>query len=136
MKTQVNAGGGYIPKGAKNVEVAKDFMKFFMQPKVMNENLKAGLGRWVPAIPQLVKDDPFWLEHRHAVPEALCHRGRAQSRPCRSIEGFTPAWGQANAEQLWGQAHADVIKNGMKAADAVDKAFKRADQIFAKFTFG
>ena len=29
-------------------------------------------------------------------------------------EGFTPAWGQANAEQLWGQAHADVIKNGMK----------------------
>ena len=64
MKTQVNAGGGFIPKGAKNVEVAKDFMKYFMQPKVMNENLKAGLGRWVPAIPQLVKDDPFWLEHR------------------------------------------------------------------------
>ena len=61
MKTQVNAGGGYIPKGAKNVEVAKDFMKYFMQPKVMNENLKAGLGRWAPAIPQIVKDDPFWL---------------------------------------------------------------------------
>ena len=43
-------------------------------------------------------------------------------------EGFTPAWGQANAEQLWGQAHADVIKNGMKVADAVDKAFKRAER--------
>ena len=41
MKTQVNAGGGFIPKGAKNVEVAKDFMKYFMQPEVMNENLKA-----------------------------------------------------------------------------------------------
>ena len=26
MKTMLNAGGGYIPKGAKNVEVAKDFM--------------------------------------------------------------------------------------------------------------
>src|SRR5208283_1287351 len=62
MKAQVNAGGGYIPKGAKNVEVAKDFMKYFMQPKVMNENLKGGLGRWVPAIPQIVKDDPFWLK--------------------------------------------------------------------------
>ena len=47
-------------------------------------------------------------------------------------EGFTPAWGQVNAEQLWGQAHADVIKNGMKPADAVDKAFKRCEQIFAK----
>ena len=62
MAAQVGAGGGFIPKGAKNVEVAKDFMKYFMQPKVMNENLKAGLGRWVPAIPQLVKDDPLWLD--------------------------------------------------------------------------
>ena len=35
-------------------------MKYFMQPKVMNENFKAGLGHWFPAIPQLVKDDPFW----------------------------------------------------------------------------
>ncbi len=57
----LNAGGGMIPKGAKNAEVAKDFMKYFMQPKVMNENLKAGLGRWAPAIPQIVKDDPWWL---------------------------------------------------------------------------
>jgi multiple sugar transport system substrate-binding protein len=47
-------------------------------------------------------------------------------------EGFNPAWGQSNAEQLWGQAHADVIKNNMKAADAVDKAFKRCNEIFAK----
>ncbi len=47
-------------------------------------------------------------------------------------EGYSPAWGQANAEQLWGQAHADVIKNGMKVSDAVDKAFKRCNEIFAK----
>ncbi len=58
MKRQVGAGGGYIPKGAKNVEVAKDFMKYFMQPKVMNENLKGGLGRWVPPMPQIVKRRP------------------------------------------------------------------------------
>ena len=31
-------------------------------------------------------------------------------------------------------AHADVIKNGMKPADAVDKAFKRCAEIFAKVT--
>ena len=62
MPAQVGAGGGFIPKGAKNVEVAKDFMKYFMQPEVMNENLKNGLGRWVPAMPELVKNDPFWLD--------------------------------------------------------------------------
>src|SRR3984957_10088394 len=59
MKTQINAGGGFIPKGAKNVEVAKDFMKYFMQPKVMNENLKGGLGGWGRGVPHLGKDDRF-----------------------------------------------------------------------------
>jgi hypothetical protein len=34
------------------------------------------------------------------------------------------------------QTVADVVKNGMSAKDAVDKAFKRAEAIFTKFTFG
>jgi multiple sugar transport system substrate-binding protein len=133
MKTQVNAGGGYIPKGAKNVEVAKDFMKYWMQPTVMNDNLKAGLGRWVPAIPQAVKDDPWWLNS--GLPCVTPYVHEAVLNPTVPVyEGFTPAWGQANAEQLWGQAHADVIKGGMKPADAIDKAFKRCNEIFAKVT--
>ena len=131
MKTQVNAGGGFIPKGAKNSEVSKDFMKYFMQPKVMNDNLKGGLGRWVPAIPQAVKDDSaFWL--KSDMPCLLPYVQEAVVNPTLPVfEGYSPAWGQANAEQLWGQAHADVIKSGMKVSDAVDKAFKRANQIFA-----
>ena len=52
-----------------------------------------------------------------------------------SYYGFNPAWGQVDAEQLWGQAYADVIKNGMKVQAAVDKAIKRAEEIFAKITF-
>jgi multiple sugar transport system substrate-binding protein len=131
MKTQINAGGGFIPKGAKGVEVAKDFMKYFMQPKVMNENLKGGLGRWVPAIPQAVKDDPWWLNS--GLPPVTPYVTEAVLNPTLPVfEGYTPAWGQANAEQLWGQCHADVIKNGMKVADAVDKAFKRCNEIFAR----
>ncbi len=135
MKTQVGTGGGFIPKGAKNVDVAKDFMKYFMQPKVMNENLKGGLGRWVPAMPQVVKDDEaFWL--KSDMPCLLPYVQEGVLNPTLPVyEGFTPAWGQANAEQLWGQAHADVIKNGMTPAQAIDKAFKRTEQIFAKMTF-
>jgi multiple sugar transport system substrate-binding protein len=131
MATQVGTGGGYIPKGAKNVEVAKDFMKYFMQPKVMNENLKGGLGRWVPAIPQVVKDDPWWLNS--GEPCLKPYVTETVLNPTLPVyEGFTPAWGQVSAEQLWGQAHADVLKNGMKVADAVDKAFKRANEIFSR----
>ena len=113
--TRSDAGGGFIPKGAKNVEVAKDFMKYFMQPKVLNENLKAGLGRWVPAMPEIVKDDPSWLDPKIRSVKPYVTRGVLE--PTMPVyEGSIPAWGQVAAEQLWGQAHADVIKNGMTPA--------------------
>lgn len=136
MSAQVGAGGGFIPKGAANVEVAKDFMKFFMQPQVMNENLKGGLGRWVPVIPAVAREDPWWTD-----PKADPHRSQYVTEAVLnptvpSYNGFNPAWGQVNAEQLWGIAHADVIKNNMTPSAAVDKAFKRAEAIFSKFTFG
>jgi multiple sugar transport system substrate-binding protein len=131
MVTQLGTGGGFIPKGAKGVEVAKDFMKYFMQPKIMNENLKGGLGRWLPAIPSLVHSDPFWLTSDMPCLKPYVTEG--EINPTMPIfDGFSPAVGQANAEQLWGVAHADVIKNGMKVSEAVDKAFKRFDAIFAK----
>jgi multiple sugar transport system substrate-binding protein len=135
MPCQVGAGGGFVPKGAKNVEVAKDFMKYFIQPAVMNENLKGGLGRWCPAIPQIVKDDPWWTDpkldpHRSQYVEQTVLRPTVPN-----YIGFNPALGQVNAEQLWGHCHADVIRNGMTPEQAVDKAFKRAEAIFTKFTF-
>jgi len=134
MVTQLNAGGGFIPKGAKNVAVAKEFMTYFMQPKVMNDNLKGGLGRWLPAIPQAMKDDPWWMNS--GEPCLNPYVIEATVNPTMPLfEGFTPAWGQVQAEQIWGQAHADVIKDNMKVADAVDKAFKRAAQIFARVTY-
>jgi multiple sugar transport system substrate-binding protein len=130
------AGGGFIPKGAKGVEVAKDFMKFFMQPQVMNENLKNGLGRWVPVYPQIVKDDLWWTDTKDDPHRSPYVHEAVLGPTIANYNGFNPAWGQVYAEQLWGNCHADVIKNGMTPAAAVDKAFKRAEAIFAKFTLG
>ena len=135
MPCFLGAGGGFIPRGAKNVATAKDFMKFFIQPEVMNENLKNGLGRWVPVIPQIVKDDPWWLDTKLDPHRAPYVTEAVLGPNIPAYNGFNPAWGQVSAEQLWGVAHADVIKNGMTPAAAVDKAFKRAEAIFAKFTF-
>ena len=53
---------GLIPKGAKNVAAAKEFLKYLIQPKVCNEYLKTGLGRRLPAMPVIAKDDPWWLD--------------------------------------------------------------------------
>jgi multiple sugar transport system substrate-binding protein len=136
MSAVQGAGGGFIPKGAKNVATAKDFMKFFIQPQVMNENLKNGLGRWVPVIPQIVKDDPWWTDTKNDPHRATYVHEAVLGPTFPAFGGFNPAWGQVNAEQLWGIAHADVIKNGMTPATAVDKAFKRAEAIFAKYTLG
>jgi multiple sugar transport system substrate-binding protein len=135
MPAQIGTGGLFIPKGAKNVEVAKDFSRFFLQPAVLNANLKGGLGRAVPAIPAIVRDDPWWLDpsdpHRPPyVQESVLGPTIAQ------YNGYNPAWGQVNAEQLWGRAYADVIKDGATPTAAVDKAFRRAEAIFAKYTFG
>lgn len=135
MPCQVGAGGGFIPKGAKNIEVAKDFMKFFIQPQVINTNLKSGLGRWVPPMPQIVKDDPWWLDDSED-PHRKPYVTEGVLRPTMAAYyGFNPAWGLVSSEQLWGHAHADVIKNDMKPAEAVDKAFKRVEAIFAKVSF-
>ena len=58
--------GLVIPQGAKNIPVAKEFMKHAIEPKVLNTYLKAGLGRWVLPMPAIAKSDPFWLARRSA----------------------------------------------------------------------
>src|SRR5205807_4172554 len=65
VPSQANNGTLLIPKGAKNVEVAKDYLKFLIQPKVNNEWLKTGLGRNMPCMPSIVKEDPWWFADPH-----------------------------------------------------------------------
>lgn len=136
MAALQGAGGGFIPKGAKNPATAKDFMKYFIQPDVMNENLKNGLGRWVPVMPNIVRNDPWWTDAAADPHRPPYVREAIFGETFPAFNGFNPAWGQVNAEQLWGTAHADVIKNGMTPAAAVNKAFRRTEEIFAKYTFG
>jgi multiple sugar transport system substrate-binding protein len=134
MVAGVNAGGGFIPKGAANVAVAKDFMKYFMQPEVLNKNLQGGLGRWVPPMKQIVLDDPYWLDPKDPFRKPYVELG--VMGPTRALPfAFNPAYGQFAAEQQWTQCHANVIKNGMTPAQAVDKCFARANEIFAKVSF-
>jgi multiple sugar transport system substrate-binding protein len=104
-----------------------------MQPQMMNENLKGGLGRWFPAIPALIEEDPFWLDP--SDPHRAPYIKIALGPMIPQFNAFNPAWGQVNAEQLWGRAEADVIKNGMTPEQAIDKAFKRAQVIFERFSF-
>jgi hypothetical protein len=46
---------------------------------------------------------------------------------------FNPGYAEANTQQIWGSAEADVIRESMTPQAAAEKALKRMDQILAKY---
>jgi multiple sugar transport system substrate-binding protein len=130
MPAQLGIGGAFIPKGAKNIDVAKDFMKFLIQPTVINDYLKNGLGRWIPPYPDVVKNDPWWFDDPHRKPyttEALVDPTVPQ------YPVFNPGWAEVNAQQVWGSAEASIIRDGTDPKAAAEDAFKKIDAILAKY---
>jgi multiple sugar transport system substrate-binding protein len=131
LPAQVGVRGPVIPKGAKNVEMAKEFLKYAVQPPVLNEYLKGGLGRWMVPFPDIAKGDPFWLKedaHREAYTKLTL---LGSTMPF--FEVYNPAIAQVNAEHLFRVAMFEVIKERMAPEQAIDKAFKRIEEIFAKY---
>jgi multiple sugar transport system substrate-binding protein len=123
--------GALIPKGAKNVTVAKEFLKYAVQPNVLNEYLKGGLGRWAVPLPEIAKSDPFWF---HQDPHRTAYAEETLTHPTLPLyEAFNPAMAEVNAEHVFSIAMLDVMNNGMTPEAAIDKAFKRAEAIFAKY---
>jgi len=121
---------GLIPKGAKNVAVAKDFLKYLIQPKVSNEYLKVGLGRNVPCMPSIVKTDHWWFDdpHRAAYTKQVLLDPTLPNFWC-----YNPAYARVQNEHVWQQAWAEIMKNGAAPQAAADKAFKRVEEIFSKY---
>jgi multiple sugar transport system substrate-binding protein len=125
---------GLIPKGAKNVEVAKDFLKFLIQPKIINEVLKTGLGRRVPAMPSIVKDDKWWTDPKD--PHVAAYTQQAVLGPTLpQFWVYNPAYAQVQNEHVFMTGWMDIIQGGMSPQAATEKAFKRVIEIFAKYPF-
>ena len=131
LHAQVVGFGPTIPKGAKNVAAAKDFITYMLEPKVLNQYLKGGLGRFAIPIPEIAESDPFWLKED---PHRTVHTRQTLFGPTLPIyEAYNPAIAQVDAEHVFSIAEFDVMKNGMAPEAAIDKAFKRAEEIFAKY---
>jgi multiple sugar transport system substrate-binding protein len=121
---------GLIPKGAKNVEVAKDFLKYLIQPKVSNEYLKTGLGRSTPCMQSIVKNDPWWLADPHRAPYT---KQVLLDPTVPQFWVFNPGYAQVQTEHVWSQGWMDIIQNGTTPQAAAEKAFKRVEEIFVKY---
>jgi len=132
MPAQILVEGAVIPKGAKNLDVAKDFLRYMIQPGVINAYLKAGLGRWLPVIPSLIKSDPFWLDPADPHRKAYVEVGLVNpTLPPYAV--FNPGYAAANAQQIWGVAHADIIQHGITPKEAAETAISKIEGILAKY---
>jgi multiple sugar transport system substrate-binding protein len=123
-------GNVLVPKGGKNVEVAKDFLKYLFQPKINNELLKTGLGRSIPCMPSIVKDDPWWSADPHR--KAYVEQGLL-GPTLPQLWVHNPAFAQVQNEHVFMQGWMDIIQSGMAPQAAAEKAFKRVTEIFAKY---
>jgi multiple sugar transport system substrate-binding protein len=130
IASQLTVVNALIPKGAKNVPVAKDFLKYFIQPTVNNEWLKVGLGRNIPVMPSIVKNDPWWFADPHR--KAYTEQG-VLGETIPAYWALNPAYAEIQNTHVWGVAWADIIQNGMTPEAAADKAFKQVEAIFAKY---
>ena len=125
-------GCGLIPKGAKNVAVAKDFLKYFDPAEGQQRVAEDG------ARPQ------------HSVPcrrSSRTTRGGSTQDPHRAAyveQGllgptvpqywvYNPAYAQVQNEHVLSAAWIDIMQDGMTPQAAAEKAFKRVEEIFAKY---
>jgi multiple sugar transport system substrate-binding protein len=130
VPSQAASPCGLIPKGAKNVAVAKDFLKYLIQPKVVNERLKTGLGRSIPCMPSIVKGDHWWFDDPHRA--AYTQQGLLDPT-VPQFWAFNPAYAQVQNEHAWSTGWTDIMTGGMAPQAAAEKAFKRVEEIFAKY---
>ena len=99
-------------------------------PQVANNYLKEGLACFPGGKPALVKSDLFWLsnpQRKAYTTEALL------SDTVPDYPVLNPGWAEVNAQQVWGSAAADVIRNGIDPKAAIETAFKKVEAIIAKY---
>jgi ABC-type glycerol-3-phosphate transport system substrate-binding protein len=83
-------------------------------------------------MPSLVKEDPWWQDakdqHRVAyVQQALL------SPTVPQLWAYNPAFAQVQNEHVFPNAWAEVVKDGAEPKAAAERAFKRVEEIFAKY---
>ena len=130
LKPEFGVNCMIVPEGAKNQAGAKDFAKYVIEPEINSKFLRGGLGRWLPLFPDQVKD-PWWAKddpHRAAYVEEG-YGGPVV--PFYYI--YNPAWSQVRTEHPFNVAIHEVATGGASAKDAVEKAYKRIEEIFTKY---
>jgi len=93
---------------------------------------RSGLARWLPAIPGIVKNDPWWTDPKDPHRLTYVTQGVLGETLPRHY-AYNPGMSEANAAQIWGTAHASVIRDGVSPEAAAETALKHIGAILAKY---
>jgi len=122
-----------IPKGAKNVPVAKEFLKYLVQPAILNDLYETGLGRSIPCMPS-ISEGRSMVAGRSA-PRGIRSAGRARRDAIGLLDlqpGLCPGSERACLADRLVRHH----YRRDDAAGAADKASRRVEEIFAQYPIG
>lgn len=120
-----------IFKNSLHKSLAKKFIRYFIQPQVTIDYLKATNGRGQP-VRKSVWSDPFWQNSKDpyiATVTKILTKGQTRL----SYEVEHPAYSQVLAENVWGQALTQVTAEQVKPEQAAKKAIARIKAIFAEW---
>jgi len=116
-------------KDAKNVEGAKDFLRYLLSEGRLGTYLEASLGRGLPTMPALL-ETPFWQDpkdpHRTA---AVSQLGQPVALSSASLN---PKYGQVDEEAVWEKAVHRIVADGLTPEQAADEAILRVNEILAE----
>jgi multiple sugar transport system substrate-binding protein len=123
---RVSVHAGFIPKDSKNKDLAKDFVRFILEPENLDQFVKASNGAFFPALKESLKD-PFFVSadpHRAAVYKNFTE---APTRPYEQV--INRKFIQVQTENLYGRACGRVLANNWATDKAVDELIARMKQI-------
>jgi multiple sugar transport system substrate-binding protein len=121
-----------IPKGAKNVEGAKQLLRDFIHPDNLNNYLKETRARYLPVMMSNIRNDPYWTDPKDPHRPVAVQTGLVgPSIPYWM--SYNPAYAQVISEQVWMQAESNIAQKGMSVEQATDEAAARMKAIFGNF---
>jgi multiple sugar transport system substrate-binding protein len=123
---RVSVHTGFIPKDAKNIEMAKDFVRFFLEPENLNHFVKASKGAFFPVQKEAYKD-PFFASADPHRAVAYKNFTEVPNRPYEQV--FNRHFVRVQTENLYGRACGRVISENWTAEKAVDELIGRMKEL-------
>lgn len=118
-----------VLKACPDLDLARDFVSFFLQPDNTDRFLQGGQGRFLPVLRPLLKS-PVWSNpqdpHLRVALEILKRR-----RVSNSV--LNPAYSEVFKQNIWGTAIHAIVKDKIPVGQATEDAINSIRRIFEQW---